>query len=238
MLATSLPLMFWLLGTRRRWLVPVIFAMIGTVFAAILLSLSRGALVGLGVGFLFLIFTDRRRFQLALVGGALAVTAAVLVIQSNPQRFQNALTLKKHVAQSNVTTRFEAWSIAARLASDHPFLGVGPGNFRIYFPILNGQPPGTPALAVAHDAYLDVAAELGIGAALLFLVYLGVSFRRLTVANRDGLGEPGFAQALRVALVIALVCSVFLSEQYFMPFWLIGALGTALWAQRREPAAE
>ncbi len=120
MLATSLPLMFWLLGGRRRWQVPVVLGMIGTVFAAILLSLSRGALVGLAAGFVFLIITDRRRLQLALVGGAVAAIAAVLVIQSNPARFQNALTLKQNVAQQNVTTRFVAWSIAGTARSRPP----------------------------------------------------------------------------------------------------------------------
>jgi putative inorganic carbon (hco3(-)) transporter len=236
MLATSLPLMFWLLGSRRRWQVPVVLGMIGTVFAAILLSLSRGALVGLAAGFVFLLVTDRRRLQLALVGGVVATVAAVLVIQSNPARFQNALTLKQNVAQQNVTTRFVAWSIAGRLAADHPLLGIGPGNFRDRYPRLSGDPAGTPSLAVAHDAYLDVAAELGIPAALLFLIYLGVSFRRLTVANHSGIGLPGFAQALRVSLVIAMVSSTFLSEQYYLPFWLIGALGTGLWAQGRHRA--
>ncbi len=101
---------------------------------------------------------------------------------------------------------------------------------------MSGDPAGTPSLAVAHDAYLDVAAELGIPAALLFLTYLGVSFRRLTAANRNGIGLPGFAQALRVSLVIAMVSSAFLSEQYYLPFWLIGALGTGLWAQDRRRA--
>ena len=237
-LATSLPLMFWLLGGRRIF-APIVLGMIGVVFAAILLSLSRGTLVGLVAGMLFLIVTDRRRLQIALVGGLLAAVAAGLVIHSNPQRFQNAVSLKQHVAQANVTTRFEAWSIAARLASDHPLIGVGPGNFRDYYTQLSGQPPGTPGLTVAHDAYLDIAAELGVVAALLFLLYLALSFKRLTIATRRGDGLPGFAQALRISLVIAMACSIFLSEQYYLPFWLIGAVGTALWAAgERRAAAE
>jgi putative inorganic carbon (hco3(-)) transporter len=233
MLGTALPLMFWLLGSRRS-LVPVVIAMIGIVFAAILLSLSRGTLVGLTAGLVFLLLTDRRRLQLALAGGTIAVVAAVLVIHSNPARFQNALFLKQKVASYNVTTRFEAWSIAGRLASDHPLLGIGPGNFRFRYDELAGQPPGTFGLTVAHDAYLDVSAELGVVAGVLFLVFLGTSFRRLTIANSRGDGLPGFAQALRVSLVIALVGAVFLSEQYYLPFWLIGALATSLWAEGRR----
>jgi putative inorganic carbon (hco3(-)) transporter len=230
MLGTALPLMFWLLGGRRE-LRPVVLGMIGIVFAGILLSLSRGTLLGLGAGLVFLVITDRRRLQLTLAGGAIAVAAALLVIHEDPARFQQALFLKERVASYNVTTRFEAWSVAGRLAADHPALGVGPGNFRYRYDAMTGRPPGTFELTVVHDAYLDVGAELGVGAMVLFLVFLGTSFRRLTVSTRRGDGLPGFAQALRVSLVIALVGAVFLSEQYFLPFWLIGALGTSLWAQ-------
>src|SRR5262249_44711001 len=101
--------------------------------------------------------------------------------------------------------------------------------FRLRYPEMAGLPPGAEGLTVAHDAYLDIAAELGLAAAALFVIYLATTFWRLTRANREGYGLPGYAQALRISLVIALTCSVFLSEQYFMPFWLLGALATALW---------
>jgi putative inorganic carbon (HCO3(-)) transporter len=235
-LATSLPLMFWLLGSRRS-LRPVVVAMIALVFAATLLSLSRGALVGLGAGFVFLLLTDRRRLQLTLLAGTLAIVAAVVVVQSNPQRFQESLFLKQQVAQENVTTRFEAWDAAARLATDHPFLGVGPGNFQFYYNELTGRPSGTLSLTVAHNAYLDIGAELGLVAMLLFVIYLVMVFLRLTATIRDSSGPAGYAQALRISLVIAAVCAMFLSEQYFLPFWLIGGLATAMWASKsRAPA--
>jgi hypothetical protein len=84
-----------------------------------------------------------------------------------------------------------------------------------------------------HDAYLDIAAELGPTAMVLFLVYLGLTFARLTEARRIGLGPPGFAAALRVSLVVASVSALTLSEQYFAPFWLIGGLAAAMWQEAR-----
>lgn len=232
-LATSLPLMFWLLGTRKA-LRPLVIGMIGLVFAALLLSLARGALVGLGVGVVFLLLTDKRRFQLTLVGGLLAAVAAVAVVHSNPARFQNALLLKSVVAQQNVATRYEVWGAAARLASEHPLLGVGPGNFQFFFFKLTERPVGTFALTVAHNAYLDIAAELGVIAMALFVIYLLMSFARLTDSVRRGYGEPGLAQALRISLVIASVISLTLSEQYYLPFWLLGGLATAIWIDGRQ----
>jgi hypothetical protein len=39
------------------------------------------------------------------------------------------------------------------------------------------------------------------------------------------------------AFVVAAVSSLFLSEQYFAPIWLLGGLVTALWHARRRDAA-
>ena len=209
-LATSLPFMFFLLGGTRA-LRPLLLAAIALVSAALLLSLSRGAFLGLAAGFIVFVLTDRRRLQ---------------------------VTLKQNVAQENVSTRFGAWSAAARLASDHPLLGVGPGNFQFHYNELTGQPLGTLTLTVAHNALLDVAAELGLVAMALLALYLILAFVRLSSAIQLGYGDPGFVRALRISLTIAIVSAMFLSEQYFLPFWLIGGLAAAIWTQGQRRAAE
>jgi hypothetical protein len=48
---------------------------------------------------------------------------------------------------------------------------------------------------------------------------------------RHGNGLPGYATAIRTSLVIAAVAGLFLSEQYYAPFWLFGGLATALWRE-------
>jgi O-antigen ligase len=162
------------------------------------------------------------------------------VVHSNPQRFEQAIVFKQKVAHENVTTRFEAWSAAARLATDHPFLGVGPGNFQFYYNKLTGRPVGNLTLTVAHNAFLDIGAEVGLAAMCLLALYLLSAYVRLTGAVGRRYGDPGYAQALRVSLVVATVSALFLSEQYFLPFWLIGGLATGIWLEgrrEREPAA-
>jgi O-antigen ligase len=235
LLATTLPLTFLLLASKPI-LRPVVVALIGLFCAAIMLSLSRGALVGIGVGIAFLLVIDRRHVRLILVAGLIGLATALFVIHSNPAQFQESILLKQHVAQQNVSTRLDAWSVAAQLAADRPFTGVGPGNFPHYYLSLTDHPPGTFGLAVAHDAYLDIAAELGIVAMLLFVLYLGVTYVRLHHLMRGEPEDAMTAEALLVSLVIAMVCAVFLSEQYFLPFWLIGGLATATWGRTRRAA--
>jgi O-antigen ligase len=236
-LATSLPLAFWLLGTKRLALRILVAAGLTVIFAAIVLSLVRGALVGITAGLLFFVATDRRRWKVILAGGVLALAAAAFVIRSDPARFENALGQKEAVAAYNVTSRFDLWHAAATLLSENPVLGVGPGNFRFEYLQTAGLPQGIHNLNVAHNAYLDIGAELGLIAMLLFLLYLAVAFLRSTAEVRLGLGPPGYAQALRVSLVIAATSAMFLSEQYYLPFWLLGALVTIVWAGQRQDDA-
>lgn len=229
-LATTVPLTFWLLGASPRWRLPLL-GVVALIAAAIVLSLSRGTIVGLAAGLAWMVLVDRRHVRLVLGGGLLALLVAVLVIRSDPSRFETALLYKQKVADYNVTTRYDAWTAAAELAVEKPLLGVGPGNFRFYYNELTDRPAGTHNLFVAHNAYLDVAAELGLVAMVLFVLYLILIMGRLTVAARRGDGPPGYARALRVSLVIAIVAAAFVSEQYYPPFWLLGGLATAVWAE-------
>ena len=230
-LATTVPIAVWLLLQASRRARPVLLVTLGLMFGAIILTFSRGALVGLAAALIWHVLTEQRG-RLVVVAGVIvvAVVSTLLLIQLNPKQLQTGLNAKEKVASTNVNTRLDAWSAAARLASDHPF-GVGPGNFRLYYLEETGRPPGTDALVVVHNAYLDVAAELGIAAMLVFLLYLGGSFVRASVARARGNGPPGLATAVRTALVVACVAGFFLSEQYYAPFWLLGALATAMWRE-------
>jgi hypothetical protein len=236
-LATTVPIAVWLLlGSSKRARV-LLFFVLAALLGAIALTFSRGAIVGLAAALVWHVATEQRG-RLALVAGVVvvAVVSVFFLVQLNPKQLQTGLNAKQKVAATNVATRLDAWSAAARLASDHP-LGVGPGNFKLYYLKETGRPPGTDALQVVHNAYLDVAAELGIGAMIVFLLYLGGSFVRASVARARANGPPGLATAVRTALVVACVAALFLSEQYYAPFWLLGALATAMWREG-EPLPE
>lgn len=232
LLATSLPMALWLLGSRPV-LRPLVVAIIGLLGTALLFSFARGALFGLAVGAVWQVVVERRHVRLLLLGALAAGLAALFVVHSNSSQVSNGLRLKQHVAAANVSTRLEAWGAASRIASDHPLLGIGPGNFRDVYYAATGRPPGSlPRLAVVHNAYLDIAAELGVVALLLFLAYLALAFTRLSRCVRSNVGLPGFASVVRTSLVVASVGSLTLSEQYFPQFWLFGGLATALWAEQ------
>ena len=234
-LATTLPFAFWL--TRERGARRVFaLVLVGVILVAALLTLSRGTVVGLGAGLIWILVTDpRRSLRTTLAGGLVAAVAFAGVVHFGGNRIEAGLHGKEKVAQQNIESRLAAWSAAARFAADNPLVGIGPGNFRIRYHEYVDPPPGIATLAVVHNSFLDVAAELGPLAMVLFIGYIVVVFQRLTIAVRQDRGPPAFAIAARTSLVIGIVASLTLTEQYFAPFWLLGGLAVAL--ARDTPAS-
>lgn len=237
-LAATLPLAFWLLGQQRAWR-PIVLGMITVISLATVFTYSRGALVGIGAGILFLMLTDRKRIPLLAAAGVVTIAAGSLIVRSSPEtslRFEDALRAKQQVASTNVDARLDAYSAAATLAADNPIVGIGPGNFSHHYREVAGFPPGVEHVTVVHNSYLDVASELGLIGLVLFVAYLALVFFRLTAVVRMGGRLGGYASALRISFVITLVAGFTISEQYSAPYWLIGGLATAQWLETR-PAA-
>lgn len=232
MLTTTLPLTVWLVRSSANRVVPaVMIVLIGT---ATLLSFSRGALLGVAAWAAWATVSARRRTPTILAAAAVVGATFFLAIWTDPGRFESGLELKGAVASKNVETRLAAWRGALSLVADNPLLGVGPGNFRVHFFEATGRPPGTENLFVVHNAYLDVAAELGIISAFLFIAYLWMQLDRASTMRRVGLSDPpGLAGPLQGALIVGAVSALTLSEQYFAPFWLLGAMVTCMWMSSR-----
>lgn len=228
-MVTTLPLTFWLLGGGRAQRVRVlVLGLIVLMTLTTLLTFSRGALVGLAAGITWKIVVERRQRGAILTGVIIAAVAIGIVLGADRGRVETGLKAKQTVASENVATRLDAWSKAARFSVDHPLLGIGPGNFKAHYAAIAGVPVGTDTVVVVHNAYLDIGAELGALALVLFLSYLAVIFAYSTAAEAEGQGPPGLAGAVRTAFIIGAFSALTLSEQYFAPFWLLGGLACAI----------
>jgi len=235
-LATALPFALWLLrepGFRGF----VALTSVATIASAIVLTFSRGAFVGLAAAALWKGIAERRQLGVVIFGVLGAAVTVLVLMNVNSGAVHKASLAKQKVAQENVVTRLAAWSGAAHLASEHPFVGVGPGNFQDYFFTVTGRPSGTLLLTQVHNTYLDIAAELGVVALVLFLAFLGTAFWHGLQATHFGARPPGLASAVVMSLIVAAFSGSFISAQYSAPFWLLGGLAAALWSQRdRSPA--
>ena len=72
--------------------------------------------------------------------------------------------------------RIRIWKLSLESIKNHPFLGVGIGNFPI---VLNQDLTLAKAGSSAHNIYLHIAAEMGIPALLLSLWFLWVLIQKI-----------------------------------------------------------
>ncbi len=176
--------------TRFRWLS---LGAAGLLGVGIGLSQSRGAWLGAALASLCLLlawsrFTRRLLIPCAL-GGALALALAVsgLLPAAILDRLAQTIEYFGVFDVRTVEVTSENWAVVERMAHwqagwymfvDHPWLGVGAGNYAAAYPqYFVGS--WREALGHAHNYYLNILAELGVLGGSLLLLFLALAFRQL-----------------------------------------------------------
>ncbi len=194
-LTTILPLAVCMALCRAN---PVKFRWLATAAAALLLvgialSQSRGAWLGGAVAAVCLMLawssaTRRLLIPCALIGAlllALAVSGALPATITD--RLSQAIAYFGVFDVRNVEVTSDNWAVVERMAHwqagwymflDHPWFGVGAGNYAQAYPDYYVSSWIEP-LGHAHNYYLNMLAELGVVGGGLLLLLLGLTYRQL-----------------------------------------------------------
>lgn len=205
---------------------------LGMIGVGILLSLSRGAWLGLAIslGVMMLVWSEQARKLVAPLVGVLALIIVMAMVGLLPPAISARITSVtdnfgifdvRDVPPTSenfaVVERMAHWQAGWYILRDYPFLGVGPGNYptvyeRYYIP------PWREALGHAHNYYLNMAAEAGIPGMLALLLVLGMAFRgiarRLRATSPAALArgacrlDPAYSPAFARALALGLLGSL------------------------------
>jgi O-antigen ligase len=113
----------------------------------------------------------------------------------------------------------------------HPVLGVGLGNFRPMMPVYRAK--GVEIVSLAHNTYVEIAAEFGLPGLILFVGTWVAGFRmlgRLRRGNQTGPMGSFFpiALGLQAGLVAYVVDAFFLSTWWYKMCWLLLFLALCL----------
>jgi hypothetical protein len=140
-------------------------------------------------------------------------------------------------AASAIPGRLALWSVALRMAADHPWLGVGPDNFRLrYGSYLHGADADTNVHS--NNVYLEVLTGGGVFAAAAFLWFLWRVIAVVRAQRRRLIGAPaavytGVAAAGLAYLAHGLLDSFLtFTPTVFASAVILGvAIAPALWAE-------
>ncbi|MEH0023165.1 MAG: O-antigen ligase family protein [Desulfobacter sp.] len=203
------------------------FCLLTTAFVVntLILIESRGSFLAIGAGVMMTILWSGPRYRkpiliLLAVG---VIGFAGLADSSFWERMQSIRTDKATMDQS-ASGRVEAWKAALNMFDDRPF-GVGEGNFVRLVGDYNPSIPGKDT----HNTFFKCLAELGIQGLAVLLLMIQNAFRILSgIKKQLNPNDPVDHEvhlnilALRIALIMYLVTTMFLTHTYVEEFyWLL-----------------
>jgi len=190
----------------------VLAALGGSMLYCILLTGSRGGILGLAVVTYLLL----RQKSGTLVGACLAIVmlASLLAIApSNTMERLNEASVSKGTGHDRIIHWYDGW----RMFLSSPIIGVGMNNYTEY---ARGY--------VAHNSFVHVAAETGM---IGLLIWIGLFYfslgNTLPIKAEIEESEPAtlrlaVSSSIRTSLTGFMVCVFFLSRQYeYIPYILM-----------------
>ncbi len=222
--------------------------------AALVMSWSRGAWLGAAAALgVIVIAVVARSGRTAVLGMVLVVLLAYLVLASGlsllppsvVQRFSDfvpylgVLDVRgMEVTDANyaVLERMAHWQSALAMWTDHPWFGVGIGNYEVAY-AQYALPQWSLPLGHAHNYYLNIGAEAGAIGLLAYLGLVGAALLQSWRAARTACGwRWGVALGVLGVLVHLSVHSVF-DNLFVHAMYLQLAILLGLIALERAPLA-
>jgi O-antigen ligase len=235
-----------LLLAKSRWQKLYCLGCIALTVFTITIGASRGGFLGIVVEIIYLVvrsgISKKKLIRLLVI----AMFFLLLAPNSPIHRFLSPVpgddqSVDKHIL---------GWMAGLNMVKAHPLVGVGLGNFKgvVASYDTTGMVAADPK--IAHNAFLEIAAEMGVFALLVYLLFLGTIFRSLETTRRRALATDSQALAalalgMQASLLGVSVAIFFVSGQYTRMLWLIFIMTMAMpalvpkrKAERKKPSRQ
>ncbi len=217
-------LYLWYTGTRSAWL---------AVLVVVVLSAA---------GFLWL----RRSVETAPRRARVLATAAFLVVASlvglyaatggadGEAAFSPGPGSVSGAIEGSAGLRLVFWKNTLAMVRDHPWLGVGPGNFKLHYPLYHRAVEvdwtfdEEHQLERVHNDHLQILAEVGIVGLVAWVLIFIIAFRiawRCLRARQTWIPLQAFFASLGLVSFLVVACFSFPLERAVPPIYLFGLLG-------------
>ncbi len=249
-LAMGIPMMWHIASSEKRVALRRLFLILVPLTAlTIVMTHSRGGFLAMGAGAFVLAWRARNRVAALSMLTVIVLAGALLAPQSYRDRIQQ---IANYEEDASSRARLKAWSIARSMILDSPLFGVGFGGFEREYSRFDPEEeegglmrkPG--GVHVAHNSYLQIWAECGSLAFILYLILVLGSFwdlRRLRKAASQRYHSSwilNYATMFEASLVTFVVGSTFLNRAHFDLFyhWVALVIAFTMIARRHLAEAE
>lgn len=213
----------------------------------VLWTFSRGSFLGLILMLAYMFV--RRPPPPVVLAVILAVIASVsLFLPTNYTTRIETLLVFNPLDNENAAThtsfrgRTSENIVGWMMFRDHPFLGVGKGNYKVRYLDYSSGLGIDPRLQSrsAHNLYLEIASEQGAVGLLLFFAMLWYMFKVMRRSQNilSSIGheeDANMVRSLEYCLVGYLITSIFLHMAFPRPFWfMVGLIMSTLHIAQNE----
>lgn len=231
-LIVMIPLALWVVRSDEssRWR-RVGMVSVAALATAAVLTESRGAIVGFGVIALGELFGRRRAtgYRAALVAG---IVLMLLLAPSSLWQRMASIQISGTAVNGDAMASEVRWKVlisGLNMIRAHPVFGVGLDLFKRlsieYNPSLRRD-----EAHLAHNTYLQVAAESGLTTLALFLALMALALRNCRTAQRNcrtahrtanARSIADMASAVRISILTFAVAAFFLTANYLVFYWFL-----------------
>lgn len=210
---------------------------IGISVIVILLTGSRGGFLSLIVVFALLLFKHAKTIKLSSRILLLVVSLVMIAVYSskiNTERYESLKDVGSDYNVAGEQGRLGIWGKGIQLALSNPITGVGVNCFPKAIGEMRAEEGEIPKWQVPHNAYLQVAAEVGLIGFFLFSSMISGSLKNLSLRKKTEIGSPhakefrSIAVSLQIGFIGSLVAAFFLTQAYSILFTLFFALSVVI----------
>ena len=239
-LCTAIPIVFFMVSVERnKWLKLLLLITLAGDVMALILTYARAGFAGLLAIGVFAILKSKRKvlvIVLAIIIVPLFIKYFVTGTYTKRMGTIGETARKEGDVDSSVAGRLAAWKSAFEMIKDRPLTGVGFYNSESMMEKYPDPDTGRalPGKAI-HNSIIQVAAEAGVPALLLFLGIFVTGYRRLGKIKK--LVSKGlvihkeiwdYASMLQVSFVGYFACGFFVNAAFLDLPWHLVALSIAL----------
>lgn len=202
------------LATASGWTSRELFKLLPCfiIASALILTKSLGAwlsLIACIIILFLLLYNSLRNKKILIIASTLSIIFILLFIILN--RWERLINLEN--PQNSITQRLNYWRTSIAIIKDHPFLGVGPGNFQEVF--LKYKVGLSTDTRYAHNIFLHIWAETG------FLGFLGAVFLVFTFISKSILKSRYIFLAGLAFLLHNLIDITYFIPETGLFFWIL-----------------
>jgi probable O-glycosylation ligase (exosortase A-associated) len=224
-----LPLLFYQWHfAANRWLRRGLMLMGFLVIVAIVLTYSRGALIGLAVMVPVMLSRSRAKLSMSI----LILLVGYFTYNFAPENwFGRMNTIENYQEESSAMSRIYLWKVSLQIADQRPLVG---GGFKVTFwpeatnRFLSGTDlPDLTLPRAAHSIYFDVLSEHGYVGLALFLMITLYSWFNCSWLIRHSRDRPDRTWADLLGrmghgvLVAYWTAGAFVSQAYLDEYWCV-----------------